>query len=195
MLKHVFYLGLFLFSHGLFAWEKDTLYYDTGEIETIYKIFSYRKTYYKNGQLKHVTKYDKLWRKGRQITYDSLGNLTSKSKIFYLRTLHGLHKTYNKGELIAKTRYKYGIPEDSLKNDKGQKISCYISGSRAFPADSCSYYCNKYDIQIIPLMGCIAPRATWFKMRIHNSFIILKKTCRYGRRWLSEINDFCYGGP
>lgn len=168
-----------------------TTYYDDGSIHVIYKRYKFRKEFYMNGMLKQKTNHDKVWKKGREVNYDSLGQTTSKGKIIYNGRRHGTWKLYDEGKLQEKIKYKYGIEKNNLYTENGKRVKCYLTyglGAGRGPCDSAE---NKFRVRYVPVAGCLVTNKLLFKTTIHNFFVEVPLAIKHGFKWHNKANEMC----
>jgi hypothetical protein len=169
----------------------DTTYYENGNVHVIFKRNQFRKEFYINGTIKQKTRYDKIWRKGKQINYDSLGQISSKGKIIFNSRKHGKWKLFEEGRVIKKNRYKYGVEKNDLYTETEKKVKCYLTygyGAWGGPCDSAE---NKFQVRYIPVAGCIVTNKLLFKTAIHNFIVGVGLSIRHGFKWHEKIDEIC----
>lgn len=139
--------------------------------------------YYNNGQVKTYIREESFLRKGKIITYDSLGNTLSKGKIKFRRK----HKTWRfySNDSIEKVKYRYGVARNKLDSNSNYKYSSLVEYGHG-----CNYfnYSDKY--KIMPLcLGCVVTTGLIIQTSIHNTKVYLLKSLRYGPFWKRKMNN------
>lgn len=148
------------------------------------------KTYYKNGEIKSASKKEKLWRKGKVIKYDSLGNVTTKFKL-KLGKKHGKYKEYKNGKVIKRIKYKYGRKANSFKTSSGKKVKIYLISGILPGTRSCAAVVEKYQVVYFNASGCRITPLVAYKKGIHNFWVNFHLTFKYGVNWKSKVDTIC----
>lgn len=187
-----YFLSLFLILITLNLFGADTLFYDNGNIRRVTKKYKSFKEYYLNGEIKQKVKYDKFWRKGNLKAYDSIGNITTKGKYYFMTTKHGCWKTYDNGSLVKKNKYKFGVPKSDLLTSKGKRIKVILTyGKPSFNRELCKQSVDKYHLKYVAVAGCIVSNHLIFKASIHNTLVRAGMIIRHGFKWKEKINKIC----
>jgi hypothetical protein len=182
---------LLLFYLPLISLGQDTTFYKTGSIERITKHRQgIRLAFYSNGKIKRYLKSDKLFRQGKEIDYDSLGNITSKGNIKFSRVKHGKWIFYDSSTVDKKT-FKFGIDKATLYTSDGKRKRCYLTYGKGCMIKPCTKAQDKYRVQFISVSGCIMERHVRIKARLHNCFVTTSQSFRYGIRWKQKAFDYC----
>ena len=170
----------------------DTTYYENGNILSITKYNKYRIEFYPNGIIKQKTKFDRFCRKGKEVQFDSLGNLTSKGKFIFRRVKHGKWKHFKNGKKIKIVKYKYGIEKSELYTETGKKIKCLlIYGLGSWGQGPCETAIHKFKVQYVAVAGCIVTNKILFRTRIHNFFVETGLILHHGFKWRDKIENVC----
>jgi len=175
------------------SWGEDTLYYDNGNIKSIYIKNKFSKIFYKNGNLKEYVKFSSYWIKSLEITYDTLGQITSKGKFIFKHRSHGTYKYYENNVLIEEEKFKYGVEVEDLKNKNGKIPHCYLGfGYVAFPLQGpCKEAHEKYNIRFITVANGATKSAIIKKVNRHNFWVNLIMNIKHGKNWREDIYTMC----
>ena len=169
----------------------DTTYYNNGNIKSIHDWSVKSVSYYPSGTLKEKEVYPNFFRKGREITYDSLGQVTSKGKTIFFGRKHGKWKTYQDGKLTHKVKYRYGIEKSELYTPKGKRIHCKLTYGLGGGRGHCTEAENKYRVRRTPIAGCRVNSNIIFKSSVHNLFLSIRKSFKYGFGLYDKMRDMC----
>ena len=192
-MKKLFVIGvLLLLVSNCWGRSKDTTFYENGQIESVFKRFKFSKDYYRNGTLKKKVVADKLWRRGKEANFDSLGVCISKGRLKFGFRKHGNWKTFENGKKTSKTPYKFGYVKDSLRTESGKMKRCILTrGLHAWSFRSCEDSQEKYGLTYIAVAGCVSTRRLKIKSGFHNFFVELRMRMKYGSGWEEEIESLC----
>lgn len=114
---------------------------------------------------------------GKWITYDT-GGLVCIER-FKLGYLHGLSSDCREK---TKVRYRYGFSRDELWTEEGKKLVFYFTaGMPAFPF--CPFHEEKFACVITPIAGCVISPGTVIRLRLHNFFVGMRQSFRFGLKW------------
>ena len=180
---------IILFPVLLFG--QDTSFYQTGQIKCIInRPYFSRKDYYINGQLNRYIKSDNFFRKGKEINYDSLGNVISKGKIKFRYIQHGMWKYYD-NDIVTKKIYKYGVDKTTLFTNDGKKKACFLTYGKGCMIKPCVEASEKYKVEFISVSGCIINTNIFINANTHNFFVNIRQSMRYGIRWKKKAFELC----
>jgi hypothetical protein len=174
------------------AFATDTLRYPTGEIQMVWQPWKFYKNYYRNGQLQRYTKQETIFRKGRLVEYDSLGNVTSKGKTKFNGHKCGRWIEYDENRKKRIVHYKYGIEKSKRRAKDGKKVRyILVHGLGAWNVGLCDSAITKYHVNFIAIGGCMMPRASYPKASLHNFFVECCMIMRYRWNWEDKADTLC----
>jgi hypothetical protein len=169
----------------------DTTYYENGKIQAIYDHQRSFTEFYMNGSIMKYIEFDKFWRKGKQLNYDSTGQVISKGKIIFNGRKHGVWKDYSNGKVIQKTRYKFGVDKKFMRTPSGKRARIYLTYGYAPFRGPCDSAQNKFKVKFLPVAGCVVSRKLLFRSSWHNFFVNVQLMPRFGLNWQDKVHEFC----
>lgn len=186
----VIFLYLLILTHV--SEGADTTYYENGNIKSISERYQFRKEFYQNEVLKEEMNYSKWSSIVRNVTYDSLGQVTSKGKtIFHYQRKHGQWKYFENGKMIGKERYNFGLTKNQFKNDQEKKMTCLLTYGLPSRRLNCDQARNEMRIIHVSAAGCVVSKEIRRRVHVHNSFVHLELLIRQGPRWRQKLDRIC----
>ncbi|MGZ4035189.1 MAG: hypothetical protein ACXVPU_00890 [Bacteroidia bacterium] len=170
----------------------DTAFYEKGKIKSIYKRGKYYESYYETGKMKEYNRSDSFFRKGKTITYDSLGNIESKGRTVFDVRKQGRWEEYENGKKHI-VHYKYGIEKSTLRTPNGKRVKCILTYGKGAPWNSylCDSALEKYRVRYVAVAGCVVNNKILSKTAFHNFFIYVRKSVRFGIHWEDKMAAMC----
>ena len=188
---HYFLSALFTFGVWSMTMATDTTFYDNGAIQSIRKDGRTYMHYYQNGHIKEKAVQHRLGQRGKQVLYDSLGQVIVKGKTQFYGVKHGKWKHYQNGERTETIKYKFGIRKSALKTDDGKRIRCYLTYGLGGWGGPCEGAKDSIRVRFVPVAGCTVTRQTLVKTSIHNFFVSLILNMQLGKAWQEAIDEIC----
>lgn len=128
--------------------------------------------------------------KGKVELYDTNSRLFAKGKLL-LRKRHGRWKFYDQQNNKSIVQYRFGEVRKDLRTTKGKKVKLLLGYGKPMYFSTCQEAIDKFGVKRIMVAGCVVNNKILYRVNVHDVFLYLRKSLRFGFRWQEKITEYC----